>query len=247
MNAYRELCDDYYVNMHLTTELELSQNRETLLHFFEQVRKQYPSMRHFYNRDRQELLLEEDREQESYRWTSLEPRRVCSGYVNPPQVEDALRQHGQILEWVPYLLSINGLDCESLTLMYGFDFTFRGNHNQLLAEALGVIPAFERMAFHPGLVLAGYEPAIQFSLDSDCRTHCRISFETRTTVQQLRSGEYSDEQLSVYLALRRFGSLDLGETFNEVLNELARQGSYVLENYVVDTILRPLQETIARQ
>lgn len=247
MNPYRELCDDYYVNMHLNTELELSPNRETIIHYFDQLRKQYPSMRNFYNRDRQELLLEEDRDQPSYRWASLEPRRICSGYVNPPQVEDALHQHRQILESVPYLLSVSGLDCESLTLMFGFDFTYRGNHNELLMQALGMIPAFERLAFHPGATLTGYEPAIQFSLDPVCRVHCRITFETRTTIQHLRSGEFPDEQLSVYVALRRFGSLDPGETFHEVLDRLAEYAHDVVDDCVVGAILRPLQEIIARQ
>ncbi|GIW92361.1 MAG: hypothetical protein KatS3mg110_0402 [Pirellulaceae bacterium] len=247
MNAYRELSDEYYVNMHLNTEMELSSDRETLLHFFDQLRKLYPSMRNFYNRDRQELILEEDRERPGYRWASLEPRRVCSGYVNPPAVEDALAQHRQVLECVPYLLSISGLDCESLTLVYGFDFTYRGNHNQLLAEALGLIPAFDRISFHPELVLTGYEPALQFSLDRSCRTHCRISFETRTTAQHIKTGEYPDEQLSVYVAVRRFGSLDTSEQFVDVLEALAAWGNEVLDNYVVDSILRPLYETIARQ
>ena len=38
------------------------------------------------------------------------------------------------------------LDCEALDLLMGFDFTYRGNHNQLLVDALGIVPAFEKMA-----------------------------------------------------------------------------------------------------
>ncbi len=36
------------------------------------------------------------------------------------------------------------LDCEALDVMYGFDFTYEGNHDEVVAEALGVIPALRR-------------------------------------------------------------------------------------------------------
>ncbi len=247
MNDYRDLSDDYYVNMHLSTEMELTSERETLLHFFEQMRKVFPYMRNFYNRDRQELVLEEERDQPSYRWVSLESRRVCSGSINPPAVDVALDQHRKVLELVPYLLSINGLDCESITLLHGFDYTYRGNHNQLLAETLGVMPAFDAITYHPDLILTGYEPALQFTFDRSCRVHCRISFETRTAAQHVRSGEYPDEQLSVYVAMRRFGSLGPSEKLVDVLDHLASLASKVIDQYVVEPILRPLHETIARQ
>ena len=39
MNRYSSLSDDFYVNMNLSTEMELPANRETVLHFFERVQK----------------------------------------------------------------------------------------------------------------------------------------------------------------------------------------------------------------
>ena len=54
------------------------------------------------------------------------------------------------LELAPYGLTLSRLDCEAIDLMMGFDFTYRGNQNQLIAEALGVCPAFERLAGMPG-------------------------------------------------------------------------------------------------
>ena len=62
MSRYSSLSDDYYVNMNLNTEMDLPQSRETVLHFFEQVQKHYPSMRNFYSRDRGEFVLEEDKD-----------------------------------------------------------------------------------------------------------------------------------------------------------------------------------------
>ena len=39
MNPYSSFADDYYVNMNLSTEMELSGSRETILHYFEQMQK----------------------------------------------------------------------------------------------------------------------------------------------------------------------------------------------------------------
>ncbi len=148
MNPYDSLCDDFYINMNLGTEMELPTNRETVLHFFERVRKTYPTMRNFYCRDRGDFVLEEDKDKGNYRWCTIEPRRVCSGQVNPASIEGVLQQHALVLELAPYMLSVSPLDCEALDLLYGFDFTYRGNQNQLVAEALGVSPALEWAVEH---------------------------------------------------------------------------------------------------
>src|ERR1044071_9387950 len=112
-SRYHSYCDDYYVNMNLNTEMELPQTRDTVLHFFEQVKKNYPGMKNFYSRERGEFVLEEDKDKGDYRWVSIEARRVSSGYVNPSSVEDAMKQHAFILDLIPYTLSVSPLDCES--------------------------------------------------------------------------------------------------------------------------------------
>lgn len=245
MSRYAAYADDYYVNLNLNTEMELPQTRESVLHFFEQLQKHYPTMKNFYSRERGEFVLEEDKDHGHYRWATIEQRRVCSGYVNPPSVEEALKQHAHVLELVPYALSISPLDCESLNVMYGFDFTYRGNHNQLLVDALGVVPAFEKIAELPGATIICHEPSIQFALDSDCRIQCRLSVETRTSAYHVRMGEYPEDQISVYFTARRYGSLDAGETYLSAMKKLAEISRELVDNYVVDNILRPLQQTIA--
>ena len=245
MSEYGAFSDDYYVNMNLSTELDLPQSRETILHFFEQIQKRYPSMSHFYSRERLEYVLEEDKEKGDYRWASLESKRVNSGQVNPTSFQEVADQHRLILDMVPYALSISPLDCESLSVMFGFDFTFRGNQNELLAEALGLMPAFEKISESLGPSLLGYEPAIQFALDEDCKTQCRVNFETRTSAYQIRSGEYPEEQLSVYLTVRRYESLGANETFVGEFDRLAGLGRELVDSFLIDNILRPLQQTIS--
>ena len=207
MNRYNSLCDDFYINMNLGTEMEPPTSRETVLHFFERIQKTYPTMRNFYCRDHGDFVLEEDKDKGNYRWCSIEPRRVCSGHVNPASIEGVLQQHALVLELAPYLLSVSPLDCEALDLLYGFDFTYRGNQNQLLADALGVSPAFERVLDLDGTTVSVREPSLTIALDEECRVQFRLSVETRTSAYQVRTGDYPDEQISVYVTARQYGSL----------------------------------------
>jgi hypothetical protein len=245
MNRYSSLCDDFYVNMNLSTEMELPHNRETVLHFFERIQKQYPSMRNFYCRDRGDFVLEEDKDRGQYRWATIESRRFCSGHVNPETVDQALQQHRLMLELAPYMLSVSPLDCEALDLLFGFDFTYRGNHNQLVAEALGVSPALEKLAEIPGVGIMSYEPSLTLSLDSDCRLACRLSVESRTTMFHMRSGDYPEDQLSVYVTARQYGSLGPDMTFVKALENLTRICHEMVDGYVIENVLQPLARTIA--
>jgi hypothetical protein len=245
MTPYSSLCDDFYVNMNLSTEMELPNNRETVLHYFERLQKKYPSMRNFYCREKGDFVLEEDKDRGQYRWATIETRRVCSGHVNPATVEEAMEQHYLVLELVPYMLSVSPLDCEALDLLFGFDFTYRGNHNQLVAEALGVSPALEKLAEVPGATIISYEPSLTLALDEECRMQCRVSIENRTNAYQVRTRDYPEEQLSVYLTARQYGSLKAEQTYVKALQSLSRVCHEMVEEYVLDCVLKPLARAIA--
>ncbi len=247
MTKYSAYSDDFYVNVNLHTEMEIGQSRDAVLHYFEMLRKLYPGMRHFYSRERGEYVLEEDKEKGSYRWSSIEPKRICSGFVNPPTIEEALEQHRKVFDALPFALSVSPLDCESLNFLIGFDYTFRGNHNELLAGALGVAPAFERMLEMPGGSLLAYDPAIQFALDPPCRTQCRVGVESRTSAYHVRTGEFPEDQLSVYVTVRRLGSLEPGETFVSTMQSLRNTCFKLLDDYVIENVLMPLQQAISIQ
>src|SRR6266481_5012071 len=138
MNPYSSLCDDFGIYVYMNTKMELPTNRETVLHFFESLRKRFPQMTDFDHRDSGEYVLEEDREQGSYRWVTLETRRLCSGYVNPPTIEAADQQHEKLLEIAPPHLGLESIDCEALDVLFAFDFVYQGNHDEVVAEALGL-------------------------------------------------------------------------------------------------------------
>lgn len=245
MNRHSSLSDDFYVNMNLSTEMELPSNRESILLFFERLQKKYPTMRNFYCREKGDFILEEDKEQGHYRWTTVETRRLCSGHVNPQSVEEALEQHRLVLDVAPYMLSLSTIDCEAIDLLFGFDFTYRGNHGLLVAEALGLNPGLERLLEVPGSAIVNYEPSITLALDEECRTQCRLSIETRTNAFQIRTGEFPEEQLSVYVTARRYGGLPSDMTFLQVLEDLTRVCNDMVDHYVADHVLRPLARAIS--
>jgi len=245
MSRYQNFSDDFYINLNLNTEMDLPKNRETVLHYFEQLQRRFPTMQNFYNRERNEYVLEEEKEDGRYRWTTIEPKRICAGQVNPESVEAALVLHRLIMDSGPFALAVSPLDFESLIVLFGFDFFYRGNHNQLVAEALGVAPSFERLMEMSGGRAVSYEPAIQFALDDECRVQCRVSVETRTSAFHLKTGEFPEEQLSVYVTARRYGSLGPGETLTEAMEKLASICNEMVDEYVVDHILLPLQQAIA--
>lgn len=245
MNRYGTFSDDHYVNLNLHTEMELPQTRDAILHYFEQMRKHVPALKNFYNREKNDFILEEDKDRGTYRWVAIENKRLSSGYVNPPSSDDALKFHTLVLDVASYCLSMSPIDCESLNITYGFDYTYRGNHNQLLVDALGVAPAFAQMAATQGATVLGNEPSIQLALDEDCRTQVRLSVEPRTTAFHVRMREYPEEQISVYLTARRYGSLEAGDTYLTAIERLNEHCRHMLNNYVVESVLRPLQQAIA--
>lgn len=246
MNPYSSLCDDFYVNLNLSTEMELPQSRETVLHYLERIQKQYPTMRNFFSREKGEFVLEEDKEGGGQcRWTSVENRRLCSGVFNPETVDVAMEQHRLVLEMAPVYLSMSTLDCETLDLLYVFDFNYRGNQNKLVAEALGASPAVERLFEVPGAKMLNFEPSFKFALDEDCRTQCSLSVETRNTLYQIRTGDFPEDQISVYFTARHLGSLDPGTSFLDTLEKLSKICREMVESHVIDNVLRPLAQAIA--
>lgn len=244
MTIYGTLSDDFYSNLNLNTEMQLPNTRETILSFFERVQKTYPSMRNFYARDNGDFVLEEDKDQGHYRWLSLESQRICSGYMNPPDLETAAEQHRLVLELVPYMLSVSPLDCEALDYMVGFDFEYRGNQDELVAKAFSSNNAIDSMIDVPDSRVISYEPNITLALNESCRRQARLMVETRTSAYQVQRGEYGDEPISVYFTVRQYGSLETDDSYEKTLAELKEQSEELIDSYVIENVLRPMANAI---
>jgi hypothetical protein len=180
-NVFNSLCDDFYLDMFVNTELELPFESDTVLTFFERIQKQYPTMNSFSRRENNEYTLEEDRASGQYRWVSLEAERVGSGIVNPSVIAEVYMQDKLVLDLIPYMLGVSHLNVDSLDVSYAMDFFCTGSHDQVIAEALGS-GAFNCLLDLPDAKAIDNSPSIVISLCEDCRTQARISVESRTSI-----------------------------------------------------------------
>ena len=242
---YDNLSDDFFVNMNLSTEMALPSGRDTILSFFERVQKNYPTMRNFYSRESGDFVLEEDKDQSQHRWVSVEANRICSGCVNPTSIDAAMEQHRLVLQLVPYMLSVSPLDCEALDFMFGFDFNYQGNHDEIVAEVLGGGPAIDVFNNIPGKQVLNYEPSITIALESSCRRQARLVIETRTNAYQVRRGDFPEESISVYFTVRQYGSLETEASYEQTLDELQENSEEILEEHVIERVIKPLAQAIS--
>jgi hypothetical protein len=245
MNPYSSLSDDFGVYVYVNTKMNLPSGRETILHFFDRLRKAVPAMTDFDCRENGEYVLEEDREQGSYRWVTLEQRRLCSGYVNPPALENADTLHELVLESAPYHLDFNPLDCEAVDVLFAFDFLYSGNHDEVVAEALGLNTTLENFLQMPGSRVINYEPSLMLALDESCRLQCRMSIETRTNAYQIRTGQFPEAPISVYFTVRQYWGRSPYKTFVESYQNQRRICQELVDNQIIPAVVRPLAQTIA--
>jgi hypothetical protein len=246
MNPYSSVvCDEFSLFVHTNTKMELPTRRETVLHLFDSLQKTFPQMTDFECRESGEYVLEEDREQGSYRWVSLEARRFCSGYANPPSLEAADAQHERILDLAPYHLDFGPLDCEALDVVFAFDLGFAGNHDEVVAEALGLNTQLEGLLQLPGTHILNYEPSLMLALDDGCRLQCRLHVETRTNPYQVRTGQFPEAPITVYFTVRQFWGRQPFQSLIESYRNQRRVCQEIVDNHIIPAVLRPLAQAIA--
>jgi hypothetical protein len=248
LNTYNSLCDDFYLDMYVNTELDLPTNRDTILAFFERIQKQFPMMGVFYRRGNNEYCLEEDRNLGQYRWISLELDRIASGMANPSNLEMAYAQDKLVLELIPYMLSVNHLDIDSLDVTFAMDFDFAGSHDEVIAEALLGRSAFNSVLDSPDVRPIGFSPSMIVALSDDDRTQARISIESRTSVYEPEKKEQAEEEaISLSLTIRQYppaaGIFNPLESFENQCR-LARE---FMDEKIVPNFVQPLTETIAQK
>jgi hypothetical protein len=245
MNPYGCDADDCYVNVHLNTQMELPNSRDTVLHFFEQMKKGFPDLRNFYTRENGDLVLEGEKEQASHRWVAIEPRRLCSGHFNPDALDDAFRQHELVLELAPHLLTISLLDCEALDVMFGFEFHYEGNHDEVVAEAMGVGHGLEGFLERPRTQVINFEPSLTLALCESAQLQCRLAIETRMSARQPRPREFGDDQIRVYFTVRQYWGAGPELTFIESMRQQREVGEEIVQQTVIPRIVQPLAQAIA--
>jgi len=248
LNTYGSLCDDFYLDMYVNTELDLPTQRDTVLAFFERIQKQFPSMGCFWRRENNEYCLEEDRGAGRYRWVGLEKYRIGSGVVNPSAFEDAYSQDRLVLELIPYMLSVNHLDIDSLDVTFAMDFDCTGSHDEVIAEALFASTAFSCLLDLPSARAIGLSPVVVVGLSEDCRTQARISIESKTSLcESGRKEQVEGEAISLSFTIRQYpsstGKFDSVQSFESQCS-LAEE---LMAAKIVPNFVQPLINVIAQK
>ena len=72
-----------------------------------------------------------------------------------------------------------------------------------------------------------------------------MSVETRTNAYQVRTGDFPEEQLSVYVTARQYGSLVAEHDVRGHAQQAPGVCEEMIDNHVIEQVLRPLARTIA--
>jgi hypothetical protein len=250
-NSYGSLCDDFYLDMYINTQMELPMGRDTVLTFFERIQKQFPSMCSFYRRENNEYCLEEDHNLGQYRWVTLEADRIGSGVANPSNLEMVYCQDRLVLELAPYMLSVSPLDIDSLDVTFAMDFDCAGSHDEVIAEALFGSTAFNCLLDLPSARPIGFSPVVVVALSDDCRTQGRISVESKTSLVEVGRKDPrlvgEDEAISLSFTVRQYRPTN--EKFDPMKSfeyQCQLAGALMAEK-IVPHIVGPLVETIAQK
>lgn len=241
------VCDEFYVNCRLFLKLEMGLERETVLHFFDRIRKEYPALRKLRRRDDGCLLLEEERgDGESRRWLRLDRSSLRFGHFGPADL-DSVRRYGHlILMQAPYHLSFSEIDYDHLELIYGFDLDYRGNHDQLVAETLMGEHAATSFLFGDKTAhVIDAQPYFGVGLSPSCDLQAYIEVKSRTATYEVRNDNYESAPISVFLTTRKYWGIEPPGSLVEALDVVADVSEELAADTVVPHFVNPLAAAIA--
>ncbi len=241
--SYGALCSDFYINQKFALKMDLPTARETVLDLFDRIRKTIPQLDRF-RRYEGELALESPNTDGQYAWLGLRQTAIKSGWVNPDSLADAYALHRLLLEICPFFLSISPLDVDFVELMFGFDLEARGNHDAIVYEALFRDTPAGKLIDLEGTQPLDVQPFLGMSLTEKCDLQAYFEVKTRTQTRDVRAGEYTQEPISVYLTVRKYGEVRTPEDLLTAFDELRGQAERLADERVLPHLLAPLREAI---
>ena len=241
------MCDDFFVSTRLFLKLEMALQRDTVLHFFDRIRKDYPGLRKLRRREGNCLILEEEpSEHGSRRWIRLDPDSLRFGQFRPDDTEDLYEFGKVILTHAPYHLSFSEIDFDHLEVIYGFDLEYRGNHDQLVAETLlgdqmagGFL--FGDRAAH----IIDAQPYFGIALSPKCDLQAYVEVKSRTTTYEVRNDSFEDEPISVFLTTRKYWGVESPKSLIDALRTLVDTAEELVTEKIAPNFVNVLATAIA--
>ena len=245
--AFGAHCDDFHLASRLFLKMELGLERETVLHFFDAVRREIPTMSRMRRREETGLMLEEDEiENPTRRWLRIDENAIRFGRHNPSTSEEAEQMGRVVFKMAPYHLTLGELDYDHLEVVLGFDLEYRGNHDQLIADTFFGDGPFAAFLSHPSVHHSiDVQPFIGVALNDECDTQGYLEIKSRTSTFEVRTGNYDPQPLTVYMTVRRFWGMRTGETLIEAHRMLIDTAVEWAETRVLPLVVQPLAQAIA--
>ena len=245
--AFGAQCDDFHIATRLFLKLDLALQRETVLHFFDSLKREFPTMRKLRRRDDGALLLEEDEAVDgARRWLRLDEAAIRLGYHNPPRSRDAERLGQVVLKMAPYHLTLGELDYDHLEVVYGFDLEYRGNHDQLVADTLLADGPLGSLQSHESVRhTIDAQPFVGLAISDACDTQVYVEIRSQTSTYEVRTQQYDPHPLSVFLTLRRYWGFGEADALLDAYHHLTETAEGWAAEKVVPLIVNPLAHAIA--
>jgi hypothetical protein len=137
------------------------------------------------------------------------------------------------------------VEIDYLDVLFGFDMSFTGNHDEIIAESLLAESPLASLLEEQGAKAVDFQPTVTVALSDDCRLQARIDVVTRTNSYQVRTGDYSEDVISVYVILRRYWGDRPKEPMEQMLEQMTERTDTLCSSVVVPRILRPISAAIA--
>lgn len=245
--GFGAVCDDFYISSRLFLKLDMNLGAESVLHFFDRIRKEYPSLQKLRRREAGAVTIEEEPDAEgSRRWLRLDAASLRFGHFAPSETNAARRFGELILTQAPYHLTLSDLVYDHLEVIYGFDLRYRGNHDQLIAETL--CPDSPGTAFMFGeraSQVIDAQPYYGVALTPECDLQAYVEVKSRTSTYEVRSGNFEGEPISVFLTLRKYWGVEGAGNPAESLESLFEAADELAAEKIIPGFVNPLAAAIA--
>ncbi len=246
--SFGALCTDFYINQKLSLKMDLPSERDTLLHFFDQVRKTQPGMTRF-RRYEGELSLESSRREAEYTWLSLQQNSIRTGHVNPDAMEDAYAYHQRMLEIAPFYLTLSPLDVDYVELMFGFDIECKEDHDEVVYRALYEDTKVGGLLQPAGLSkdasVLDVQPVFGLNLAEDGQLQAYFEVKTRRRSRRGSGRRYSQEPISLFVTIRNYGPIDKLDDLKQITTELGKYCEALATERLIPNLLNPIVQHIS--
>lgn len=246
-SLFGSMADECFLSTRLFLKLDLPLERDTVLHFFDQIRKSFPTLRRFQRRENGTLILEEAGDSgASRRWVRLDPGSVRFGHFSPQTGDDVRRLGDAILELAPYHLTLSELDFDHMEVACGFELEYRGNHDQLLAEVFwGDHPLGGFLFGDDARHVIDAQPYLGITLTPACDLQAYLEVKSRTGTYEVRTQNYEAQPLSVMLTIRKYWGVGEDQPLAATHRRMCDECDELASTKIVPLLINPLAQAIA--